>query len=122
MNYMLIMVLDDVARLNEVLQAWLDAGVRGVTILESTGLNRVLKRNSAESVYAGFSQIFGSARVGHNTLFAVIDDLTVAEATVTATEGVIGPLDTPNTGIVFAVPVAQTWGIPDDVLERGDAG
>jgi hypothetical protein len=68
MSYMLIMVLDDVAHLNDVLQAWIQAGVRGVTILESTGLNRVLRRRSADPVYAGFSQIFGSARVGHNTL------------------------------------------------------
>jgi hypothetical protein len=108
------MVLDDVSHLNHVLQAWRTAGVRGVTILESTGLNRLLRRQSAEPVYAGFSQIFGSARVGHNTLFAVIDDLELAEAAVNGTEKVIGSLDTPHTGIIFAVPVTKTWGIPDD--------
>jgi hypothetical protein len=50
-------------------------------------------------------------------LFAVIDDLAVAETAVARTEAVIGSLNTPNTGIVFAVPVAQTWGIPDDLLD-----
>lgn len=111
--YMLLMVLDDSENLSEVLDAWTGAGVRGVTILESTGLNRVLRRTSAGPAYAGFGQIFGSGRVGHNTLFAVIEDMGVAEAAVAATEAIIGSLDNPNTGIVFTVPVARSWGITD---------
>lgn len=109
--YLLTMVLDDSSRLGEVLQAWRDAGVRGVTILESTGVNRVLPRRSAEPMYMGFSQIFGSGRVGHNTLFAVIDDLALAEAAVAATEQVLGDLTRPDTGIVFVIPVVKSWGI-----------
>ncbi|MFQ5399623.1 MAG: hypothetical protein ACE5E7_08505 [Anaerolineae bacterium] len=111
--YMLIMVLDDSARLNDVLSAWVEAGVKGVTILESTGVNRVLPRPSAGPMYAGFSQIFGSGRVGHNTIFAVIDDLETAEAAVAATEAVLGDLTKPHTGIIFALPVVQTWGMPE---------
>lgn len=107
---MLIMVLDDIARLNEVLQAWMEAGVRGVTILESTGINRVLQRRHADPAFAGFSQIFGSGRVGHNTLFAVIDSLEIAEAAVASTEQIVGNLNEPSTGIIFAVPVVQAWG------------
>lgn len=108
--YLLIMVLDDSTRLNEVLAAWTAAGVAGVTILESTGINRVLLRRQAGPAYAGFSQIFGSGRVGHNTLFAVIDSLDLAEAAVAATEAVLGQITEPDTGIIFAVPVAHVWG------------
>ena len=110
--HMLIMVLDDSTRLNEVLEAWTSAGIRGVTILESTGLSRVLRRKSADPVYAGFSQIFGSARVGHQTMFAVVDSIEVAQKAVTATEAVLGSMSQPDTGIIFAVPVAQAWGLP----------
>lgn len=113
--HMLIMVLDDSTRLNEVLEAWTGAGVRGVTILESTGLNRVFRRKAADPMYAGFSQIFGSGRVGHNTLFAVVDDIGVAEAAVSATENVLGDLTQPDTGIIFAVPVTQSWGMPQPI-------
>lgn len=111
--YMLIMVLNDSAHLNDVLQGWVDAGVKGVTILESTGLNRVLPRPTAQPMFAGFSQIFGSGRVGHQTLFAIIDDLDIAEAAVAATEAVLGDLRKPHTGIIFTLPVAQTWGMPE---------
>lgn len=111
--YMLMMVLDDSAHLNDVLQAWMSAGVKGVTILESTGVNRVLPRPTAGPMFAGFSQIFGSGRVGHNTIFAVIDDMETAEMAVAATESVLGDLTKPHTGIIFAVPVAKTWGFPE---------
>lgn len=112
-TYLLIMVVDDVAHLNDVLQAWIEAGVQGVTVLESTGVNRVLERAQPQSMFMGFSQIFGAGRVGHNTLFAVIDSLEVAETAVEATEAVVGDLMQPHTGIVFAIPIAQTWGMPE---------
>ncbi|MCA9897375.1 MAG: hypothetical protein H6654_05295 [Ardenticatenaceae bacterium] len=109
--YMLIMVLDDTAHLNDVLNAWDKAGVGGVTIIESTGINRVLQRHSADMAFVGFSQMFGSGRVGHNTLFTVIDSLEMAETAVAATETVLGDLSKPDTGIIFVLPVAKTWGM-----------
>jgi hypothetical protein len=51
--------------------------------------------------------------VGHNTIFAVIDSLEIAETAVKATEAVLGDLNQPHTGIIFALPVAQTWGFPE---------
>jgi hypothetical protein len=118
--YILILVLDDVSHLDDVLKAWQDTGVNGVTILESTGLNRVLKRHRPQAAYARFGQIAGSAVVGHNTLFAVIDDMAIAEEAVIATEKVIGKLHAPNTGIMFAMPLAKVWGMgPDEDGRQG---
>ena len=111
--FLLIMVLDDSTRLNEVLEAWKGAGIPGITILESTGLNRILPRHTAKPMYAGFSQVFGSGRVGHHTLFAIINSLELANAAAEATELVMGDLTLPHTGIMCALPIAQTWGIPE---------
>ena len=112
--YMLIMVLDNVAHLNEVLAGWERAGVRGVTILESTGLHRVLLRHRPDAAYAGFGRIFGNTSAGHNTLFAVVESMAVIEAAVAATEAIVGKLDDPNTGIMFALPVSRVWGLSYD--------
>ena len=111
--FLLIMVLDDSTRLNEVLEAWKSAGVPGITILESTGLNRILPRHTAQPMYAGFSQVFGGGRIGHHTLFAIIDSLEMASTAVDATELVLGDLSKPHTGIICALPIAQTWGVPE---------
>lgn len=116
--YLMTMVLDNSSQLNDVLQAWIDSGVRGITILESTGVNRVLPRDHAEPMFAGFSRIFGSGRVGHNTLLAVVESMTVIETAVAATEKVVGNLNDPHTGVVFVTPVVKTWGIPES-YEQG---
>jgi hypothetical protein len=108
------MVLDDSNRLNEVLEAWQTAGVRGITIFESTGMNRVLPRHTAQPMFAGFSQVFGGGRVGHHTLFAIIDSMALAEAAVLATEAVIGSLNDPHTGVVCVTPVVKVWGIMEE--------
>lgn len=108
---LMILVLDDISRLNEVLRAWEAAGIRGVTILESTGMARVLERHHAQAAYAGFSGLFGGGRVSHNTLMAVIDDISQAEAGAAATETILGSLEQPHTGILFVVPVLRAWGL-----------
>lgn len=111
--FLLLMVLDDSDRLNEVLESWREAGVPGITILESTGLNRVLPRHTAQPMYAGFSHIFAGGRVGHNTLFAIVDSMEIAKAAAKATENVLGDLSKPHTGIMCALPISQVWGSPE---------
>ena len=109
--YLLVMVLDDTRRLQEILDAWTGAGTPGITILESTGVNRVLSRRSPDAAFAGFGQIFGGGLVGHQTIFSVIPGLDVAEKAAAATEAVLGKLSEPHTGVMFVLPVALAWGL-----------
>ena len=109
--YILFMVLDNSTHLNEVLEAWSEVGVGGVTIFESTGINRVLTRRQPNAAFMGFARLLADERVGHNTIFTIIEELALAEKVVAATERVVGSLDSPDTGIIFALPVAQVWGM-----------
>ena len=108
------LVLDNPALLNDVLEAWADLGVRGITILESTGVHRVRSRASSRDVpfMLGFSRLLRTDQVGHNTLFTVIPSMEIAEKVVAATERIVGDLSQPHTGVLFAVPVAAAWGLP----------
>lgn len=108
------LVLDNPALLNDVLEAWTDIGVRGVTIIESTGVHRVRSRTSAQDApfMLGFSRLLRTDQVGHNTLFAVVPSMEIVEQLVEATETIVGDLSQPNTGVLFAVPVAAAWGLP----------
>jgi hypothetical protein len=108
------LVLDNPALLNDVLEAWADIGVRGITILESTGVHRVRSRTSAQDApfMLGFSRLLRTDQVGHNTLFAVVPSMEIVEQLVDATERIVGDLSQPHTGVLFAVPVAAAWGLP----------
>lgn len=104
--YLLMMVLDDTSRLTDALQAWQRAGVRGVTVLESTGLQRLIDPAAGDE-----GEPPARGLVGHKTIFAVVNDLVMAEKAMHQAELVIGNLNEPNTGIAFLVPVLAAWGV-----------
>jgi hypothetical protein len=118
---LLWLVLDNPGLLNDVLEAWTDVGARGVTILESTGVHRVRSKVSEQDApfLLGFSRLLRTDQVGHNTLFTVVPDMETVERLVAATEGIVGDLSKPNTGVLFALPVAAAWGLPKDPLDGG---
>jgi hypothetical protein len=113
------LVLDNPALLSDVLEAWTDVGIGGITILESTGVHRVRSRASSQDApfMLGFNRLLRTDQVGHNTLFAVVPDMEIVEQAVAATEKVVGNLSQPNTGVLFAVPVEAAWGLPKQLFE-----
>ncbi len=112
--YMLIGVIDNPAHLTAVLDGWSEAGVQGITILDSTGVHRVRGRQCREDVplFLGFSRLLRTDQCSQNTLFAVVQDMETVQRAAAATEAVVGDLRSPNTGILFALPVAAVWGLP----------
>ena len=108
------LVLDNPALLNDVLEAWTEVGVRGITILESTGVHRVRSKASRQDApfMLGFSRLLRTDQVGHYTLFAVVPNMEIVERLVAATEEIVGDLSQPNTGVLFAVPLMAAWGLP----------
>jgi hypothetical protein len=115
--HMVMFVMDDPARLDELLAAWSDNGVTGATILESTGLRRRL----ASTVHMRFLYQAASPLIeeGHITLFAIVDDEEMARSCLQITEAVVGDLSEPNTGVFAAWPLALVKGLPKRYHEQG---
>jgi hypothetical protein len=111
--YLLVLVLDNPAHLTAVLDAWMEAGVPGITILDSTGVQRVRQRISQADapLFMGFSRLLRTDQYSQNTLFAVVPDMETVQRAAAATEAIVGDLTAPHTGVLFAVPVAAAWGV-----------
>lgn len=113
MPTMVILVLDNVDRLEEVLTAWWDAGSPGVTILESSGAARYLARVGARDdlpIFPSLSSLLAHREIHNRTLFTVLPDGADLDGLFDATEAVLGPLERPNSGIMFALPVVKARG------------
>jgi len=104
----ILFVLDDPEKLPEILEAWENAGIGGVTILESTGMQRVKRRMFPMR----YLPVVYEQEESHLTLMAIVDDEQLIQACLQATEAVIGNLEEPNTGIFAAWPLAVVRGIP----------
>lgn len=110
--YMIMFVLDDTDQLDRLLAAWEDAGIRGATIVESTGIHR-LRRKNVPMRY--LFQTSGLVEEGHLTLFVIVDNEQQVQDCLKATELAIGDLHQPDTGVFAAWPLAILRGamLPD---------
>lgn len=114
MAKMVILVLDNLGKLEDVLYAWRLAGSSGVTILESSGAGRLLAQFGARDdipMFPGLRNLLARQEVHHRTLFAVLSDDVDLEAFFDATEAVIGPFEESHTGIIFVLPVLAARGL-----------
>lgn len=107
--YMIMLVLDNPDRLSAILDAWEGIGIRGATIVESTGMQR-LHRKSVPMRYVFQSP--GILEEGHLTLFVIVSGEHLVQDCLHTTEQVIGDLDGPNTGVFAAWPLALVRGVP----------
>jgi hypothetical protein len=114
MAQLLVLVLDDPALLDRVLEAWLDAGVGGITVLDSTGAEGARGRASGNDLptFLGFCRRSRTDQHSDYTLFTVTDAETIKRV-VPATEAIVGDLNAPHTGILFTLPVNQVWGLAE---------
>jgi hypothetical protein len=100
---MVICVLNEPGRLHDVLAAFLEAGVRSSTVIESQGMGRILSHDVP--LFAGFRQMFQGSKPYNHTIFAVVNGREVAEEIVTLVRDVLEDMKDPHKGIIFTVPV-----------------
>jgi len=111
--YMVMYVLNDPNRLDEVLDAWEAVGVSGVTIVESTGIQRRRHvRQTRIPLRFGFEGLAQDRLEGHYTLFAIVVSEEMVLKCIAAVENVVGDLSGPNTGVVASWELTSVRGVP----------
>jgi hypothetical protein len=98
---------------DDVLLAWENAGVQGVTILPSTGINRIQQRALLEEMplIPSLEDFFANREIGNRTLFTVVQDEQIIDQIVNLTQNIVGELSEPNTGILIVLPVVKVYGL-----------
>lgn len=102
---LLVCVLNETKRLNDLLKAMAELGISGATVLESQGTEQFAKD---APVIAGLRHLVTQGRSFSYTVFSVVEDDGLADRTMKAIEDHILPGTHPGTrGIAFTVPVDQ---------------
>jgi nitrogen regulatory protein P-II 1 len=112
MNYMVMLVLEDMSKLDDVLDALCDAGVSGATVIESTGLHRSRFKRVHVPLRFDFEQLGSILERSNYTLYAVVQDESLVERCIEAIEAVVGDFSAPNTGVLAAWPLPLVRGVP----------
>jgi nitrogen regulatory protein P-II 1 len=117
--YMILFVLDDYEKLDDLLDAWEKAGVPGVTILHSYGLGRVRQDGLRDDLplMPGLENLFEHEEIFSRTLFSVVDNEEIIDRLVEATQQVVGSLANPNTGLLVVLPTTRVYGVDKNRLD-----
>ena len=114
--YFILFVLHDISKINELLHAWEEAGVKGATVLLSTGLGRIRQNFGLMEdfpLFPSMSEIM--ERMDEmdlsRTLFSVVETDQIVNKLLENTQKVVGDLSQPNTGILIVLPVAHVYGL-----------
>ena len=110
MAYLIVLILDDIDRLPDILDAWHAIGVPGTTILQSTGGHRTRSWLSQVGLGA-LDRIFDTEQIRRRTLLAAFDDETMKDKAIGEAERVMGGFDRPNSGLLLVLPVLQMLGL-----------
>lgn len=103
---LLVFILNKEEVLDEVLEAYVEAGMPGATILDSEGLGYYLAYEVP--LFAGFKEFMKGNKPYNKTILSVVQDEKAIERLVPILDEVVGGFDKPGTGVMFMLPVE--WG------------
>jgi nitrogen regulatory protein PII len=114
MPNLVVAVLPNLERCQDVMDAWERFGVPGVTILESIGLHRLKQafgRRDDVPLIPSLRHLVETEEYHHRTIFTVVGDDFDLDGLLAATEAVVHDFNAPDSGIVFVVPVTRVLGL-----------
>ena len=109
---LLIAVINQEEKLDEILSGLVELGVTGATIINSEGMGRVLSHDIP--IFAGLETLASRSRPQNQTIFSVIEDAK-AGAVIELLQEICGNFEAPATGIVFTVPVGRVVGLAPEL-------
>lgn len=110
---LLIAVINQEEKLDEILSGLVELGITGATIINSEGMGRVLSHDIP--IFAGLETLAARSRPQNQTLFSVIPTQEKVDEVIRLLQDVCGDLRAPATGIVFTIPVSRVVGLAPEL-------
>ncbi|HHT44733.1 MAG TPA: hypothetical protein GXZ89_04480 [Fastidiosipila sp.] len=109
----LFIVLNKMEYLEDILDGFVDIGVKGATILDSQGMGSAIT-NSGQGSHPFFGSIrlfLDNAKPYNKTIFTVIEDEEMLLQIVEKVKSILGDINQPGVGMMFTIPVGNVYGM-----------
>lgn len=113
---LLIAVINEEEKLDEILSGFVELGVTGATVISSEGMGRVVSHDVP--IFAGLEKLASRSRPRNQTIFSVIKEDEKVDGVIALLQEICGDLSDPATGIVFTIPVTRVVGLSPELGER----
>ena len=116
--YLLIAVINDEELLDELITGWLDIGVTGATVVETTDLLQLISHHIP--IFAGFRSLTSGGMYHNRTLFTAIEDRKVLDQAIAFLETLCRETEKPHQGVYFVTPLQHfgRLGLEEDPGQR----
>jgi nitrogen regulatory protein PII len=104
---LLFIVLNKTELLEEVIEYFVEAGVKGATVFDSVGMGKIFAYDIP--IFAGFRDLMVGTRAGNKTIMTTVDDAIMDEF-MEGLDGIIR-FEEPGTGVAFALDLYKTYGL-----------
>ncbi len=109
---LLVAVINDPEKVDEILSGFLELGITGATILSSEGMGSVLSHDIP--IFAGLQTLISGSRPQNRMIFSVVPEEKV-DSVVALLQEISGNLNAPATGILFTIPVDRVVGLAPEL-------
>ncbi len=112
---LLVAVINQEEKLDEILSGFLELGITGATVIQSEGMGRVLSHDIP--IFAGLQTLLSRSRPQNQTIFSVIREDGKVDGAIALLQEICGDLNSPATGIVFTIPLNRVVGLAPELGE-----
>jgi hypothetical protein len=108
------LVITDISLCDDLLKAWVQAGVPGLTIVDSSGLAHALQGRGMRDdlpLFPSMRRLLQESEQRSRLIFTVVPDEFDLDHLVEETERILGPLQDEHSGFMFIIPVSRVVGL-----------
>ncbi len=109
----LFIVLNEIEFLDDILDSFVDIGVKGATIIDSQGMGSAITNSGRgnEQFFGAIRVFLDNARPYNKTIFTVIEDEETLSEAIKTVKGILGDINKPGVGMMFTIPVGNIYGL-----------
>ncbi len=107
---LLVCIIEKEERLEDVLEALLEQGITGASILDARGMFEYMADEIP--LFAGFRALVQGSNPTNKIILSVVPDRDTLVLAMDTIQSVYGDFSLPNTGIMFSLDIGDTRGLP----------
>lgn len=100
---LLIVVINNEELLDRLITGWLDIGITGATVAETTDLLQLISHHIP--IFAGFRSLTSGGTIHNKTLFTAIENREILDKAVAYLEMICSQTGKPHQGVYFIAPI-----------------
>lgn len=112
--YLVTFVLHDPELIEELLDAWVEAGVEGATVEFTSGMGRMRQKQKMRDdlpLIPSLDDFYEAPQTMNRTVFTVVKDDAMVDKILEASQRIVGDLNQPDTGVMIVTPVVRAYGL-----------